>query len=130
MAPDARLTPRTGPFTKADRVRKRPEFKAAYGRGNPMFTAKLVFYASPGNGAACRLGCTVPKVVGGAVVRNRIKRILRETFRRTRDSFPPGCVLVVNAKKSAASLTLEESLRLFADVASRIEREGYAPCGR
>ena len=130
MAPDARLTPRTGPFSKADRVRKRPEFKAAYGRGNPVFTAKLVFYASPGDGAACRFGCTVPKIVGDAVVRNRVKRILREAFRLTRERFPAGCVLVVNAKKSAAELSLEESLRSFGEVAKRIETEGYPPCGR
>jgi ribonuclease P protein component len=129
MAPDARLTSRTGPFRKADRVRKRPEFQAAYGRGNPVFTAKLVFYASPGDGAACRFGCTVPKVVGGAVVRNRVKRILRESFRLTRGQFPAGCVLIVNAKRSAADLSLEDSLRAFGDVARRLEREGYPPCG-
>ena len=52
---------------------------------------------------APRLGCTVPKVVGNAVERNRLKRLIREAFRRTRDRLPEGCVLVVNAKRSAAA---------------------------
>lgn len=125
MAAHASVTPPTGPFCKGDKVRKRPEYKLVYKRAAPMYTARLVFYACPGEGQRRRLGCTVPKVVGDAVERNRIKRLIREAFRRTRGRFPEGCVVVVNAKRSAAGVRLEDVLRHFLDVAGRIEREGY-----
>ena len=93
-----------------------------------MYTARLVFYACPGEGPRRRLGCTVPKVVGDAVERNRIKRLIREAFRRTRERLPSGCILVVNAKRSAAAMTLEDALKHFADVSVRLQREGYQQC--
>jgi ribonuclease P protein component len=128
MAPDTGLIPPTGAFRKEDRVRKRPEYKSIYRRCTPMFTACLVFYPFPGEGGRRRFGCTVPKVVGGAVVRNRVKRILRDCFRRQREAFPEGCVLVVNAKRSAATMTHGEAARSFKSVAERLAREGFSPC--
>ncbi|OYW04699.1 MAG: ribonuclease P protein component [Acidobacteria bacterium 37-65-4] len=75
------------------------------------------------------MGCTVPKVVGDSVERNRIKRLIREAFRHTRERLPQGCVLVVNAKRSAAGMTLEDALGHFVDVAGRLDREGFRTCG-
>lgn len=129
MASYAGVTPPTGPFRKDDKVRKRPEYLSVYKRSAPMYTARLVFYACPGEGSRRRLGCTVPKVVGNAVERNRIKRLLREAFRRTRDRFPEGCVLVVNSKRAAAGMSLEEAVGHFSDVAGRLDRGGYTLCG-
>jgi ribonuclease P protein component len=129
MAPDPGVTPKTGSFGRDDRVRRRPEFQAVYKACAPIFTASLVFYARPGMGRR-RLGCTVPRSVGGAVVRNRVKRLLREGFRRTRPRFPEGCTLVVNAKRSAGSLDFQGVLRAFEGVAERLAREGFPPCAR
>ena len=71
----------------------------------------------------------MPKVVGDAVERNRLKRLIREAFRSTRERLPEGCVLVVNAKRSAAGMTLRDVLGHFEDVAGRLEREGFRACG-
>jgi ribonuclease P protein component len=90
-----------------------------------MYTARLVFYACPGEGVRRRLGCTVPKLAGNAVERNRIKRLIREAFRRTRERFPAGCILVVNAKRSASGMLLEDVLKHFLDTAERLGREGF-----
>ena len=56
-----------------------------------------------GDGAR-RLGVTVRRRVGGAVVRNRVKRHIREWFRRRREILDPGIDIVVIARASAASL--------------------------
>ncbi len=122
------MTSRTGPFRKEDRVRKRPEYQSITRRCTPMFTACLVFYACSTPERGRRLGCTVPKSVGNAVVRNRVKRLIREVFRGVRGRFPEGCALVVNAKRSAAGLTHAATLKAFGDVADRIAREGIPPC--
>ena len=129
MASHARVASPTGPFRRDDKVRKRPEYLSIYKRAAPMYTARLVFYACPGAGSRRRLGCTVPKVVGDAVELNRLKRLIREAFRRTRERLPEGCVLVVNAKRSAAGMTLEDVLMHFLDVAGRLDREGFRTCG-
>lgn len=64
------------------------EFRKIYDNGvrlsTPLFAAFLLA-KEPGGGA--RLGLTVPRAIGGAVDRNRIKRRLRDLFRRRRDAF-------------------------------------------
>jgi ribonuclease P protein component len=51
-----------------------------------------------------RLGITASRKVGGAVVRNRFKRLVREVFRLHKEFFPAGCDIVVAARKSADDL--------------------------
>ena len=134
MASDPGVTPPTGPFRKEDKVRKRPEYQAIYKGAAPMYTARLVFYARPSEAAEetpkRRLGCTVPKVVGNAVERTRLKRLIREAFRQLRGRLPDGCVLVVNAKRAAAGMSLDEVKGHFLDVIGRLGRNGFTPCAK
>ena len=44
------------------------------------------------------MGLAISRTVGGAVLRNRLKRILREVFRRHRDSLPKGIAMVFGAR--------------------------------
>lgn len=119
------MTDKPRAFTRANRVRKRPEFLAIYKRCRPMHTAHLVFYAQSGDGEARRLGCTVPKKVGCSVVRNRLKRRIREVFRLNREALPEGCTLIVNAKRTAGSLKTGEIASAMTKIAERLSSEGY-----
>jgi ribonuclease P protein component len=58
--------------------------------------------------APTRLGLTVSRRVGGAVVRTRVKRRVREWFRQHRESCPKGKDLVVIARQAAATVPLDE----------------------
>jgi ribonuclease P protein component len=62
--------------------------------------AQLLLFARTGAG---RLGITVSRKVGGAVVRNRVKRWVRDCFRRRRAEFPKGLDLVVVARPGAGT---------------------------
>jgi len=131
MAPDAPVSaPSTGPYTPGDRVRARAEYRAVYETGGAIHTAHLVFYALAAEAGVRRLGITVPKKTGKAVERNRIKRLVREVFRRERGSLPDGCVLVVNAKRDASRLDFEGVTLAFARVCERLSQEGFPPCRR
>jgi ribonuclease P protein component len=55
-----------------------------------------------------RLGITASRKIGGAVVRNRAKRLVREAFRAQKGLVPPGVDLVVIVKKSLGELGLAE----------------------
>lgn len=74
-----------------------------YRRGTSAAGRHLVVYAfaRPGDGPA-RLGLSVGRRVGGAVQRNRVKRVLREEFARLREDLSPGMDYVVIARPGAA----------------------------
>lgn len=131
MAPDTPVSAlTTGPYTRNDRVRARAEYRAVYEGGGAIHTAHLVFYARAAEAGVKRLGITVPKKTGDSVERNRIKRLVREVFRRERGSLPDGCVLVVNAKRDASALDFEGVRAAFTRVSERLAREGFPPCRR
>ncbi|HEY6477443.1 MAG TPA: ribonuclease P protein component [Polyangia bacterium] len=86
-------------FPRAARVRRRPEYLAIQNRGRRLVSPNLLVFALPGGG---RLGITVSKKVGDAVLRNRVKRWIRDCYRRRRPEFPAGFDLVVVARPPAA----------------------------
>jgi ribonuclease P protein component len=82
------------------RLTRSQDFDAVYRRGRSVSTRYLVLYWFPrddGDDGDSRLGLAVPKRIGTAVSRNRIKRRLRELWRARVDAIPAGCdyVLVV-----------------------------------
>jgi ribonuclease P protein component len=104
-------------FSRASRLRARKHFLEVYERGQRMPSAFFVLFGLPGATPISRLGITATKRFGGAVARNRIKRVVREIFRNNKipDSFPID--LVVNVKMSAREQSYD---RLEADFASRL----------
>ncbi len=96
-------------FSPADRLHNSAEFRYLQRHGARVEAAHFVLYAGrfPGNEKSC-LGVTVSKRVGNSVIRNRVKRRVRETYRLTlRDMLKPGISLVVIARSGAATLTFE-----------------------
>ena len=75
-------------FRRKERIRKRKEFDGVYSAGEKRVCSLFVLYWRENNLPNHRLGVSVSKKVGGAVVRNRIKRVFRDAFRQTR--FPAG----------------------------------------
>lgn len=120
-APAPRSSPQTvsptfpQTFPKSVRVRKRSDYLAVQGSGRKLTTPSfLVFVRSRGAeagaadpGAAslpARFGVTVTRKIGGATVRNRIKRLVREAVRRHKMWFPAGRDVVLVARRPAADL--------------------------
>jgi ribonuclease P protein component len=101
-------------YPKAARVRRRQEFLTLQGSGQRRHTAHLVFIRQASGGPGSRLGVTVSKRVGAAVVRSRVKRLIREVFRQRRAEISPALDLVVIAKPGADTLTYAQAATEFA----------------
>lgn len=95
-------------FTKTDRIRDKGDFERL--KKSPTKFTDGVFLAVilPNDKGFCRLGVAVPKRVGSAVARNRIKRLIRETFRLNRNFLPDSIDLLVIVRKPPDPLTLGE----------------------
>jgi ribonuclease P protein component len=80
----------------------------------------LLALALPQGGERTRVGLTVSTKVGGAVVRARIRRLLRELFRKRRGELPAGIDLVLIARASAAESDYEALGRAFDGIARKL----------
>jgi ribonuclease P protein component len=93
------------------RLSRSAEFERVYRQGRSTANRHLVLYSFPNpTGEATRLGLSVSRRVGGAVERNRIKRLLREAYARAQEEMLPGHDLVVVARPPAAELAEREGL--------------------
>ncbi|MBW1755303.1 MAG: ribonuclease P protein component [Deltaproteobacteria bacterium] len=91
-------------FRGRDRLKKRYEFRRAQLSGRRIHTPHFLIVVQPNALQNTRLGITVTKKVGSAVERNRIKRVVREVFRRNRELFPASHDLVFIAKRGSTRI--------------------------
>ena len=73
-----------------------------------------------------RIGITASRKVGGAVVRNRIKRGVRDWFRRSREQLPDSVDVVVIARPAAAALSGRQLSARLSQLAASIDRPRHA----
>jgi len=100
-------------FPKALRLRTRSEFLSVQERGTKVSAGPLLGLALKNERNVTRLGLTVSSKVGNAVERVRIRRKLRELFRRRRERLPVGLDVVLIARTSAKGADLETFARAF-----------------
>ena len=84
-------------FRPLDRIRRRSEYQTIYHEGRRIPSGKFILFVMRNGLGRPRLGITMTKRVGGAVRRNRAKRLLREIFRKHKSEWK--CVdIVVNGR--------------------------------
>lgn len=83
---------------KNERLKKNKEFRKIYNKGKSYVHPLIVLYVLPNSLGKNRVGFTVSKRIGNAVQRNRVKRLLKENYRLTKDSLKPGSDFIFLAR--------------------------------
>ena len=94
-------------------LKQNHEFRRLYTKGRNAVTPTLVIYARRRKGGENRVGFTVTVKLGHAVVRNRIRRRLREIYRLHEEELRRGCDLVIVARGRSTEAGYRELERDF-----------------
>jgi ribonuclease P protein component len=105
-------------FHSAEHIRRRADFQEVYDRGTKIHGRYSTLFLLRRPGSAGRLGIAATRKLGGAVERNRAKRLIREVFRRNK--IAEGFDVVVIPKHGMLNTSL---IVLEADYRAAIERQ-------
>ena len=129
------VTPAHRGFPRTARLTRPADFTRVYGRRQSAASGQLVVYALP-NGlpdGRVRLGLSVSRRIGSAVVRNRWKRRLREAFRAARGELPQGIDIIVVVRSGRPPVGADGQRQVadtIASLAARItKRPGFMGAG-
>lgn len=105
-------------FTES--LKKNHEFLRLYNKGKSASSPLLILYCRRNGKRMTRLGITVGKKVGKAVVRNKLRRRLRECYRINEDLFARGWDIVVVARAKSRDASFAELCSDFLALSSRL----------
>ena len=109
-------------FQKWVRLTKRSEFLRVQESGFKVWSGLFVALALKNEIGVTRLGITVSTKVGNSVARSRLRRRLRELFRKRRADLPAGLDLVIVARPVAKEARWTELSSGFDEVARKLKR--------
>ncbi|MFN3406719.1 MAG: ribonuclease P protein component [Caldimicrobium sp.] len=107
-------------LSKKERLRLNRDFLRVFRTGKKIWIDKylLVIYC-PNKLSYRRLGIVVSKKIGKATLRNKVKRMLRELFRKNKEIFPEGIDIIMIASPNLQFITYEKLLELVKDYLSK-----------
>lgn len=114
-------------FRKTERLKTHADFTRCYREGERLRTMAFTVYAYRRGPGVTRLGLTVGKAVGTAVIRNRLKRRLRELFRLHKTLVPAGYDLCIRAAPASARARYQELEAAFCQTLAKLGSAEISP---
>jgi ribonuclease P protein component len=105
-------------FRGDQHIRRRRDFQIVYDRGRKTHGRTMTIFTLPRPGSVTRLGIAATRKLGGAVERNRAKRLVREVFRR--NPAPPGFDIVVVPRQALFDATFSNLEVEYAAILGRL----------
>ena len=92
-----------------DKLTRKSEFQRGYKQGRKYWDRHFVIYVYVNHTSTTRLGITMSKKVGGSVQRNRVRRLVRESYRNLKPKLRTGLDVIVIGRRVATSLKLQNA---------------------
>ena len=106
---------------RATTVKENYEFRRIYAKGKSGVSPYLVVYCRPNRRGNNRLGVTVSAKLGHAVVRNRVRRRLREIFRLAQPEMKQGYDIIIVARSRAVTASYRELNAAYLRMCEKLE---------
>lgn len=110
-------------FKKINRIKSKKSFQTVYVNGHSVVDALSIIYVMRNQNEHVKIGLAVGKKLGNAVLRNRVKRLMREVFRKRKSEIKQGSYLIWVARKKLISADYNTYDRVFMRL---IKRAGLA----
>ncbi|MDI6715629.1 MAG: ribonuclease P protein component [Actinomycetota bacterium] len=101
------------------RITASKDFQAVYKLGKSTANKDLVVYFLKKEGQRSRLGISVSRRIGSAVVRNKVKRLLKEAFRRNEDKIKGGYDIILIAREAVNEKSFQDIEKTLIDVLAK-----------
>ncbi|WP_050180218.1 ribonuclease P protein component [Domibacillus robiginosus] len=112
---------------KSFRIKKNNDFQTVFSKGKSFANRQFVVYMyKKEQNVPFRIGLSVSKKLGNAVVRNRIKRCIRQSFTELKEDIKPGWDFIIIARKPAVDMScaqVKESLVHVLKLARALQRK-------
>jgi len=118
-------------FSRSERLRRSADFDRVYSEGKRVASPALILFLGPSPAENTRLGVSVSKRIGGAVTRNRVKRLLREAFRLNKHRLKKKYDILLVARAGVRGLNFHRVEAAVLDLFRRggllVERQNSPP---
>lgn len=106
-------------FPSSNKIKSKKDFQFVYTKGRSVVDSMSVMYVINNEDASLKIGFAVGKKMGNAVVRNRIKRLMREVFRKRRSELKESTKIIWVARKKLATASIDTYDRIFMRLVKR-----------
>lgn len=106
-------------FKKTEVIKENRIFMYLYKKGSTVVCRDIVLYYKKNNKNINRFGITVSKKTGNAVMRNRAKRLIRESYRLSENLLSTGYDIVIVARKRILSEKANDVIKSFTKAATK-----------
>ena len=95
------------------------EFNRVYSKGRSLSNREIVIYVLEDENLRGKVGFAAGKKLGCAVIRNRVKRLLREAYRLNQYHIKPNCAIILMGRKNLVEAKCEVAIKSFCDICKR-----------